>query len=45
MAKKLKIMQCECDHISKTGASNCKCYDANGKLIVEAAVILFKKVK
>ena len=45
MAKKVKILNCLCKKISKKGAHNCMCYDANGNLVVEADVILFTKVK
>lgn len=39
---KVTIMQCECDNITLKGATHCKCYDANGKPLIEAATILFK---
>lgn len=44
MAKvpKVTIMQCECDNIRATGATHCKCVDANGNLLVEANVLLLK---
>ena len=45
MAKKVKILNCRCKGVSKKGARNCMCYDANGNLVVEANVILFTKVK
>ncbi len=42
MAKKVKILQLKCEGISKNGAHHCRGYDANGKLIFEADVVLFQ---
>ena len=48
MAKKVpkvKIMQCECENLTLKGATHVKCYDANGKPLIEAATMLFKSRK
>lgn len=40
-----KIIQCECNNIRLTGATNCKISDANGKLLLEANVMLLTERK
>ena len=45
MAKKVKILNLTCEGISKKGAHHCRGYDAKGKLIFEADVVVFNEVK
>ncbi len=45
MAKKLKLLNIKCRRIGLQGAIECWGYDANGKLVLEADMIVFKEEK